>query len=143
MTTLAFPLKTWQEHVNQLFEQGLSALPEAQDEWTPATAIHENDQQLVLELDVPGVEQNEFEVRVEQGQLTVRGERKPSAGLETFRRAELRYGAFLRVFSLPDYVNVEAVTAKLKNGVLTITLPKREESKPRVIQVRVGAGTNS
>lgn len=140
MTTLAFPLKSWQEQVHQLFER---VLPDAQDEWAPAVAIHENDQQLVLELDVPGVNQNDFEVRAEQGQLTVRGERKPSATLENFRRAEVRYGAFLRVFSLPDYVNGEAVTAELKNGVLSITLPKRDESKPRLIQVRVAAGTNS
>lgn len=138
MTTLAFPLKTWQEQVNEFLEQAFPALSDGvQADWAPRAAIHEDDQQLVLELDVPGIKQEDLEIRVEKGQLLVRGERKPAAAMENYRRVEHRYGTFTRAFSLPEFVNPEGVTAELKNGVLAIALPKRDETKPRTVTVRV------
>lgn len=144
MTTLAFPLNAFQEQMNQFLEQALPAFTDGTGtQWAPRTAIHENDNQLILELDVPGIKKEDLEIRVEKDQLLVHGERKPSANLEDYRRVEPRYGAFSRAFALPDFVNQEAITADLKDGVLRLNLPKRDETKPRQISVRVNAGETS
>jgi HSP20 family protein len=83
-------------------------------------------------------------VRVENNLLTIRGERKfeKSVSEENFLRVERTYGSFSRSFSLPNTVNAEKIGAEYKNGVLTVTLPKREESKPRQVKVTVNAASN-
>jgi HSP20 family protein len=108
-------------------------------EWTPRTAIHEGEHEFTLELDLPGVQQQDIELQVEQNQLTIRGERKPSAALDSYRRVEPSFGTFSRTFALPDSVNKDAISAKLEAGVLRVTLPQREETKPRRIEVKAGA----
>ncbi|MGH9535834.1 MAG: Hsp20/alpha crystallin family protein [Terriglobales bacterium] len=111
----------------------------AGSEWTPRTAIHEDEHSITLELDVPGVQPQEVELQVEPGQLTIRGERKPQAALEHYRRVEPSFGAFARTFALPDSVDRDAISAKLEAGVLRVTLPQRAEAKPRRIEVNAAA----
>ena len=88
--------------------------------------------------------EKDIDVRVENNLLTIRGERKfeKSVSEENYLRVERTYGAFSRSFSLPNTVNAEAIGAEYKNGVLTVTLPKREESKPRQVKVTVNAANN-
>lgn len=105
-------------------------------EWTPRTAIYEDDRQVTLELDLPGVRSEELELQIEQEQLIIRGERKPSTALDNYRRVEPSYGAFTRTFALPDSVNRDGITAQLDHGVLRVVLPQKEEAKPRRIEVK-------
>jgi HSP20 family protein len=109
--------------------------------WAPSVDIYETPNELVVKADLPEVNEKDIEVRVENNLLTIRGERKfdKSVSEENFLRVERTYGAFSRSFSLPNTVNPEAIGAEYKNGVLTITLPKREESKPRQVKVAVNA----
>jgi HSP20 family protein len=94
---------------------------------------------LVVKADLPDVNEKDIDIRIENNLLTIRGERKveKSVSEENFLRVERTYGSFSRSFSLPNTVNAEAIGADYKNGVLTVTLPKREESKPRQIKVNV------
>lgn len=108
-------------------------------EWEPRTDIFETEGELKLQFDLPGIAQNELEIVIEKGVLTLRGERKAPANMEQYRRVERAYGPFNRMFNLPESVDAERITANLSQGVLTLTLPTREESKPRQIQVQVQA----
>ena len=112
--------------------------------WAPAVDIYETPNELVVKADLPDVNEKDIDVRVENNLLTIRGERKfeKSVSEENYLRVERTYGAFSRSFSLPNTVNAEAIGAEYKNGVLTVTLPKREESKPRQVKVTVNAATN-
>jgi len=112
--------------------------------WAPAVDIYETPNELVVKADLPDVNEKDIDVRVENNLLTIRGERKfeKSVSEENFLRVERTYGAFSRSFSLPNTVNAEKIGAEYKNGVLTVTLPKREESKPRQVKVTVNAANN-
>jgi HSP20 family protein len=113
--------------------------------WAPAVDIYETPNELVVKADLPDVNEKEIDVRVENNLLTIRGERKfeKSVSEENFLRVERTYGSFSRSFSLPNTVNAEQIGAEYKNGVLTVTLPKREESKPRQVKVTVNAATDA
>ncbi len=102
--------------------------------WAPAVDIFENEHELVVKADLPDVQPEELDIRVENNILTIRGERK----FENLR-VERSYGSFARSFSLANTVNSEAIKADYKDGVLTLTIPKREEAKPKQIKVSVGA----
>lgn len=105
--------------------------------WAPALDMFEDDANLVVQLELPGVSKENIQVSIHEGVLTIAGERQPPKDAdqgETFRQ-ERFHGRFQRSISLPKPVNVEAVRANLKDGVLTITLPKAEEARPRQIQV--------
>ena len=112
---------------------------ESPRERVPAADIHESESGLTLLLDMPGVDGKDIQVTVERDVLTVKAERKdtPPAEGVTVRRQERGRGAFARTFSLPDTVDASKVEARYEQGVLTLTLPRREESKPRVIEVKV------
>ncbi len=112
--------------------------------WAPAVDIYETPNELVVKADLPDVNEKDIDVRVENNLLTICGERKfeKSVSEENYLRVERTYGAFSRSFSLPNTVNPEAIGAEYKNGVLTVTLPKREESKPRQVKVTVNAASN-
>ncbi len=112
--------------------------------WAPAVDIYETPNELVVKADLPDVNEKDIDVRVENNLLTIRGERKfeKSVSEENYLRVERTYGAFSRSFSLPNTVNAESIGAEYKNGVLTVTLPKREESKPRQVKVTVNAANN-
>lgn len=113
--------------------------------WAPAVDIYETPNELVVKTDLPDVVEKDIDVRVENNLLTIRGERKfeKSVSEENFLRVERTYGAFSRSFSLPNTVNAEGIGAQYKNGVLTVTLPKREESKPRQVKVNVVSGNGA
>jgi HSP20 family protein len=131
----SFPigLKAFQDSVNRLFAE-----PNGRP-WVPAVDIKETENELILKADVPDVEMKDIDVRVENGTLTIRGERKFETEKKegSWHRVERSYGSFERAFTLPDTVNFDAVKADYKNGTLTITLPKKEIAKPRQIKVAV------
>lgn len=108
--------------------------------FVPAVDIYEDEHNITLKLEVPGIDEKDIDVRVENSTLTVRGERKFEKDVkeENFHRIERSYGSFSRSFTLPNTVNPEQVNADYTNGVLTITLGKRAEAKPKQIKVSVG-----
>jgi HSP20 family protein len=108
--------------------------------WAPAVDIYENEHELVVKADLPDVKPEELDIRVENNILTIRGERKFEKKVDekNYLRVERSYGSFARSFSLATTVNSEAIKADYNNGVLTLTIPKREEAKPKQIKVNVG-----
>lgn len=106
-------------------------------EWAPAVDIKEETDKFVLHADIPGVNPEDIEVNMEAGVLTIKGEKKSEAKTEKegYKRVERTYGSFYRRFSLPDSANAEAISAKSKNGVLEIVIPKREAVQPKRINV--------
>ncbi len=125
--------RVFQDTVNRLLSDA-TARP-----WAPAVDIFETENELFLKADLPGVEMKDIDIQLENGTLSLRGERKfenqTSEG--GYHRVERSYGSFARYFTLPDTLNPEAVKAEYKNGVLTVTLPKKEVAKPRQIKVEV------
>jgi HSP20 family protein len=125
----------------RLFEEALPKLaePNGSRPWAPAVDILETENELILKADLPEVKQEQIDIRVEDGTLTLRGERKfeSAANEKGYHRIERSYGAFSRSFTLPDTIDPEQVKATFKDGVLTVTLPKKEISKPRQIKVEV------
>jgi HSP20 family protein len=112
--------------------------------WAPSVDIYETPNELVVKADLPDVAEKDIDIRVESNLLTIRGERKfeKNVSEDNYLRVERTYGAFSRSFSLPNTVNAEAIHAEYKNGVLTVNLPKREESKPRQVKVSVNSAGN-
>jgi len=108
-----------------------------QRSWLPAVDIREEDSRFVLEADIPGVERKDVDVTLENGVLTIKGERTAQAEEtgEDFHRRERVHGTFLRQFSLPDTVNAESINATVKDGVLVIEIPKQARPEPRKITV--------
>jgi HSP20 family protein len=133
---------TLQEQVNRLFGNVLEHAGEESNltSWAPAVDIYETEHELVVKADLPDVDPKELDIRVENNLLTIRGERKfeKKVNDENYLRVERAYGSFSRSFSLANTVNSEAIKADYQNGVLTLTIPKREEAKPKQIKVNVG-----
>jgi HSP20 family protein len=114
----------------------------AADTWVPPVDIFQSsDHELVLKAELPEMAREDIDITVENGTLTIKGEKKPSADVsqEQFHHIERRFGTFSRSFSLPQTVDTGKVSAEYKHGVLTIRLPLREEAKPRQIRVEVAA----
>ncbi len=113
--------------------------------WLPPVDISEEKDRIVLTAELPGFKEDQIELQVEGGVLTLRGERKFEEEKEgrNYHRVERSYGQFVRSFTLPSNVDRENVKASFANGLLEITLPKREEAKPRQIQVTPGAETKT
>ncbi len=110
--------------------------------WVPAVDIFENGkQELVLKAELPDMKREDIQVIFENSTLTLKGERKFENDVkqEQLHRVERAYGAFSRSFTLPSTVDASKIAAEYKNGVLTVTLPFREEAKPRTINVEVAA----
>ena len=110
--------------------------------WTPAVDIFETEHHdLVLKAELPGLDRDDIDVTVENSTLVLKGSKKFEADVreENYRRVERSYGTFHRSFSLPNTVDASRVSAEYKNGVLTVTLPFREEAKPRTINVDIAA----
>jgi HSP20 family protein len=137
-------LASMQDRINRIF--GEAYLRNNDDDvtnrgdWRPPVDIYETDKhEIVLRAELPGLKREDLDIRVENNTLTLRGERKRDAEVkqDSYHRVERTYGAFSRSFSLPTTVNPEGVTATFADGVLTITLPMRDEAKPRQIQVQV------
>ncbi len=106
--------------------------------------VYETENELVIKADLPDIREKDLDVRVENNMLTVRGERKFEQEVkeDNYLRMERAYGSFSRSFSLPNTVNSETIQADYKNGVLTVTLPKRTESKPKQMKINVANGKN-
>jgi len=130
-------LRLFRDSVNRLFAE-----PNGRP-WVPPVDIKETENELIFKADVPDIDQKDIDLRMENGTLTLRGERKfENASGEGdknggWHRVERSYGTFERVFTLPETVDVEHVKADYKNGTLTITLQKKELAKPRQIKVEV------
>ena len=126
----------------RVFQDSLSRLlsEPGQRPWSPAVDIYETENEIVLKADIPDVDPKNVGIQLENGTLTLKGERKFDShnGGKGFHRIERSYGSFVRAFSLPEIVEGEHVKADYKNGVLTIKLPKKEMAKPRTINVEIG-----
>ena len=135
-----------QDQFNRMVESGLKASPDnsALTTWAPAVDIYETENDLVLKADLPEVAEKDIDIRVESNMLTIRGERKfeESVKEDNYLRVERAYGSFSRSFSLPTTVDTESIKANYKNGVLTVELPKRAESKPKQVKINVTNGRN-
>ncbi|MBM2828268.1 MAG: Heat shock protein Hsp20 [Actinobacteria bacterium] len=137
-------LSSIQEKMNQLFEDTFSRT-RGRDEalgkgmWTPAVDIFETEEAVVVKAEIPGVERDQIAVGIKDGILTLHGERKFEKEVkeENYHRIERAYGTFHRSFSLPSSVEQDKISAKFKEGVLEVTLPKKERAKPKQIKVDV------
>jgi HSP20 family protein len=132
---------TMQDRLNSLFRamnDGESPLTTAS--FVPAVDIYEDAQKVVLKLEVPGIDEKDLDIRVENNTLTVKGERKfeKEEKEENFHRIERRYGSFFRAFTLPSTVNTESVQASYNAGVLKLELAKKPEAQPKQIKINVG-----
>jgi HSP20 family protein len=128
-------LRLFQDSINRLLSDDSARTRP----WAPAVDILETENELVLKADVPGMDMKDVDIQLENGTLTVIGERKVEKDEKNkgFHRMERSYGSFVRYFTLPDTVDTEHVKADYQTGVLTITLPKKEVAKPRAIKVQV------
>ena len=126
-------LRLFQDSISRLFSEPASR------PLSPAVDIYETENDLVLKADLPDVDPKNVGIQLENGTLTLKGERKfeHEKNGKGFHRIERSYGSFVRAFSLPDTVDAENVKADYKNGVLTVTIPKKEVAKPRTINVQV------
>ena len=134
---------TLQDRMNRLFRETQG---NSQDEsltsssFAPAVDVYEDEHDVTLKIEVPGIDEKDIDVRIENNTLTVHGERKieKEEKEENYRRVERQYGSFTRTFNLPPTVDAEKVQADYDKGVLKITLPKKAEAKPKQIKVNVG-----
>jgi len=139
-------LRTLQEEVNRLFTgsmpRGFDDEGIARGAWSPSVDIYENKEQIVLEAELPGMKRDDFDLSVENNIITLRGQRQFEKQDESdnYHRVERSYGSFTRSFTLPNTVTAEGANAEYKNGVLRVTLPKREETKARRIEIKAENG---
>jgi len=139
------PFRDLQDRMNRLFSESYRSSPTGEEDWAlggswaPAVDIYEQDNNIVLKAELPGVDPKDVDIRLENNTLTLRGERKfdEEVKKENYHRVERAYGAFTRSFTLPTVVDQGNIKAEFKDGVLRVTLPKREEAKPKQIQINV------
>src|SRR5216684_2485197 len=133
---------TLQDRMNRLFRDPRG--PEGHDEsltttnFAPPVDVYEDEHNITLKIEVPGIDEKDIEVRIENNTLTVHGERKLEKE-ENFRRVERQYGSFTRSFTLPTTVDAEKVQAHYDKGILKVQLAKKAEAKPKQIKVSVGS----
>ena len=136
---------TVQDRLNRLFRESYG--PEGREEsltsssFAPPVDVYEDEHNVTLKIEVPGIDEKDIDVRIENNVLTVHGERKfeKEEKEENFRRVERQYGSFTRTFTLPTTVDAEKVSANYDKGILKIALPKKAEAKPKQIKVNVGS----
>jgi HSP20 family protein len=136
---------TLQDRLNRLFRDSYG--PESGNEaltttnFAPAVDVYEDEHNVTLKIEIPGIDEKDVDVRIENNTLTVHGERKfeKEEKEENYRRVERQYGSFTRSFTLPTTVDFEQVQANYDKGVLKIKLPKKAEAKPKQIKVNVGS----
>jgi HSP20 family protein len=133
---------TLQDQINRMFNEGVGHAGQESNltPWAPAVDIFETENELVIKADLPDVNPQNLDIRVENNILTIRGERKFENNVkeDNYLRVERAYGSFSRSFSLANSVKTDDIKADYQNGVLTLSLPKREEAKPKQIKVNVG-----
>ncbi len=136
---------TLQDEVNRLFEDNFTRERSGHTDlatWAPPVDIYETENELVVKAELPDFQDKDIDVRITNNTLTIRGERKFEKDVkeENYLRIERAYGSFMRSFSLPNTVSSENIRADYRNGVLTLHLAKREESKPK--QIKISVSTN-
>ena len=136
---------TLQDEVNRLFEDNFTRERSGHADlatWAPPVDIYETENELVVKAELPDFQDKDIDVRITNNTLTIRGERKFEKDLkeENYLRIERAYGSFVRSFSLPNTVSAENIRADYRNGVLTLHMAKREESKPK--QIKISVSTN-
>lgn len=136
------PQEFW-PRFNRMFE-GLGLVPPFIEEnalaaWTPACDVYETEKAIVLKVELPGIKKENVVVSIENNLLTIHGERKfeEETKRENYFRVERSYGEFFRSFTLPNYIEPAKIIAEFKEGLLEVVLPKREEAKPKQIEVKV------
>jgi HSP20 family protein len=134
-------LTSLQDQVNRLFEDNFTrdrSGPADLATWAPPVDIYETENELIVKVDLPDLQEKDIDVRVENNMLTIRGERKfDDVNEDNYLRVERAYGSFMRSFSLPNTVSSENIRAEYHNGVLTLHMAKLEESKPKQIKISV------
>ena len=136
---------TLQDRMNRLFRDSFG--PEGREEalttttFAPPVDVYEDEHNVTLKIEVPGIEEKDIDVRIENNTLTVHGERKfeKEEKEEDYRRVERQYGSFTRTFTLPNTVDQDSVQANYEKGVLKIKLAKKAEAKPKQIKVNIGS----
>ena len=131
----AAPLRSFEDTINRILNEPASRRP-----WSPAVDIQETENAIIVKADLPEVNEKEIEIRIENGTLSLKGERKfenEESAKGGYHRIERSYGKFARYFNVPETVEADKVQAQYKNGTLTVTLPKKEVAKPRTIKVEV------
>jgi HSP20 family protein len=134
-----------QDRMNRLFRGSYGA--EGQEEslstssFAPPVDVYEDEHNVTLKIEVPGVDEKDIDVRIENNTLTVHGERsfEKEEKEENFRRVERQYGSFTRSFTLPNTVDAEQIKANYEKGILKVSLPKKAEAKPKQIKVSIGS----
>jgi len=140
-------LVSLQDRMNRIFDEAFRGAGRSGAEedwalggsWAPVVDIYEQGHDIVLKAELPGVDPKDVDVRVENNVLTLRGERKfdNEVKKENYHRVERAYGTFSRSFTLPNVVDTEKIKAEFKDGLLRLTLPKKEEAKPKQISISV------
>jgi HSP20 family protein len=140
-------LVTVQERMNRIFDEAFRGAGRHGEEddwalggtWAPAVDIYEQDGNLVLKAELPGIDPKDVDVRVENNVLNLTGERKfeNEVKREQYHRVERAYGRFSRSFTLPNVVDTARIKAEFKDGLLRVVMPKREEAKPKQISIAV------
>ena len=136
---------TLQDRINRAFRESYAGADRddslTTSSFAPAVDVYEDEHKVTLKIEVPGIDEKNIDVRVENNTLTVHGERKieKEEKEENYRRVERQYGSFTRTFTLPQTVDTESVSANYDKGVLKIALPKKAEAKPKQIKVSIGS----
>ncbi len=125
-----------QERINRLLGETFPSYERKREVWVPPVDVVENDREVVLLFDLPGVDQKDIDISISGEQVTIRGERKPREEGIHFLRQERVFGPFSRSFTLRVPINIDGVTATYRNGVLEIHLPKVEEQKARKVVIQ-------
>jgi HSP20 family protein len=134
-------LVTIRDKMNRLFEDAVTQRGEEKElvasSWAPAVDIYEDESQLVLTAEIPGLSEKDVEIKIEDNVLSIQGERKleKETREENYHRIERAYGSFYRSFTLPNYVDEDKIRAEHENGVVKITMPKKAELKPRKVKI--------
>ena len=134
-----------QERINRMFDDTIRTLHPTDGEelekgtWAPAVDIYETNDSFVVSADLPGLNKDEIQIDLKDNTLTLKGEKKfeEKVSKDNYIRVERAYGSFVRSFTLPQNVDPEKIKAKYKEGVLEVTIPKKEEAKPKQIKVEL------
>jgi HSP20 family protein len=136
--------RTLQNEMNRLFSDFRTDIAGQEDvtfgSWNPKVDIFETKDGLVLEAELPGLKQEDFDLTIEDNVITLKGERRfeKKADSDNYHRVERAYGSFTRSFTLPQSISSDGAEAHFVNGILTVSLPKREETKAKKIEIKAG-----
>ncbi len=140
-------LELWNRRLSRLFDRELPARAQREEAlgtgtWAPPVDIVENKDRILLKAELPGFKENQVELTVEDGVLTLKGERKfeKETAETSYHRVERSYGSFVRAFTLPSNVDPSQIQATFSDGILQVDMPKREETRPKQIKITPGSG---